>query len=361
MVFGRVISGMEVVKAIELTRTNAQDKPIQPIIVSNCGEIKQTAAAEGAAATTTAAAALKGKSAATIDHDSDDEQHELSATAAAASSSQPLYPVSNGARVGDAAPSAVAAAVAEEARLKAELAKLPADLNPRARKMAELKLKMAAGSRANAAGVAEEGRKVQSKEAAAADSGESGSKKQLSNAEFQAKRAAWEKDQLASGSDPALAYLHETAENAEHRGGIKKDKAMKNKASFGWDVFNADAQYNAYTKRLNALPGAAAAESEQNASAASSSSALVPSAAALGSLNFATAAKPSKAGVDRMVAELAERAAGREKFSRRRAFNEEEDVSYINERNRMFNKKAMRAYEPYTLEIRQNIERGTAL
>lgn len=33
----------------------------------------------------------------------------------------------------------------------------------------------------------------------------------------------------------------------------------------------------------------------------------------------------------------------REKFSRRRAFNEDEDISYINERNRVFNKKIARA------------------
>lgn len=48
-------------------------------------------------------------------------------------------------------------------------------------------------------------------------------------------------------------------------------------------------------------------------------------------------------------------------YSRRRTFNEEDDVDYINEHNRLFNKKASRMYDAYTVEIKENLERGTAL
>ena len=51
----------------------------------------------------------------------------------------------------------------------------------------------------------------------------------------------------------------------------------------------------------------------------------------------------------------------RDKYSRRRRFDEEEDVSYINERNMKFNKKLERFYGQYTAEIKQNLERGTAV
>jgi hypothetical protein len=51
----------------------------------------------------------------------------------------------------------------------------------------------------------------------------------------------------------------------------------------------------------------------------------------------------------------------RQQFSRRRRFNEDEDINYINERNRVFNKKLKRFYDPYTSEIKNNLERGTAL
>ena len=40
---------------------------------------------------------------------------------------------------------------------------------------------------------------------------------------------------------------------------------------------------------------------------------------------------------------------------------EGEDISYINKRNKRFNEKINRNYDKHTAEIRQNLERGTAL
>lgn len=51
----------------------------------------------------------------------------------------------------------------------------------------------------------------------------------------------------------------------------------------------------------------------------------------------------------------------RSKYSRRRAHCDEADISFINERNMNFNKKLSRFYDQYTGEIRQNLERGTAI
>jgi hypothetical protein len=51
----------------------------------------------------------------------------------------------------------------------------------------------------------------------------------------------------------------------------------------------------------------------------------------------------------------------RAKFSRRRAHHHDADISYINERNMQFNKKLERFYGKYTQEIRENLERGTAI
>ena len=51
----------------------------------------------------------------------------------------------------------------------------------------------------------------------------------------------------------------------------------------------------------------------------------------------------------------------REKFSRRRIHDDEADIDYINERNMKFNKKLERFYGQYTQEIKQNLERGTAV
>lgn len=51
----------------------------------------------------------------------------------------------------------------------------------------------------------------------------------------------------------------------------------------------------------------------------------------------------------------------RQKFSRRRSTHTDADIDFINERNRVFNKKIKRAFDKYTVEIRNNLERGTAL
>jgi pre-mRNA-splicing factor SYF2 len=51
----------------------------------------------------------------------------------------------------------------------------------------------------------------------------------------------------------------------------------------------------------------------------------------------------------------------REQFHRRRAHNADGDIDYINDRNMRFNKKLDRFYSTYTKEIRDNLERGTAI
>lgn len=71
--------------------------------------------------------------------------------------------------------------------------------------------------------------------------------------------------------------------------------------------------------------------------------------------------QPEDARVDAMVKELEEQAGRRSQFSRRRTHNEDADVTFINERNRNFNKKIARAFDKYTVEIKENLERGTAL
>lgn len=70
--------------------------------------------------------------------------------------------------------------------------------------------------------------------------------------------------------------------------------------------------------------------------------------------------KDSKEGIERMVEDVNKQIEVRSKRSRRRAFDDEADVDYINERNMRFNKKLERFYGEYTDEIKQNFERGTA-
>lgn len=71
--------------------------------------------------------------------------------------------------------------------------------------------------------------------------------------------------------------------------------------------------------------------------------------------------KDSKESIDRMVDDLNTQVDKRHKFSRRRRFDDDADIDYINEKNMRFNKNLERFYGQYTTEIKQNLERGTAV
>ncbi|KAH9974383.1 SYF2 splicing factor-domain-containing protein [Lactifluus volemus] len=71
--------------------------------------------------------------------------------------------------------------------------------------------------------------------------------------------------------------------------------------------------------------------------------------------------KPSDEAIDRVIGKINQDIDKRRKFSRKRANEDTGDITYINEKNRIFNKKIARYFDKYTAEIRASFERGTAL
>lgn len=71
--------------------------------------------------------------------------------------------------------------------------------------------------------------------------------------------------------------------------------------------------------------------------------------------------KDSPESIDRLIGDMDKEYKKQSKFSRRRTFDDDADIDYINERNLQFNKKIERFYGKYTTEIKQNLERGTAV
>ncbi len=71
--------------------------------------------------------------------------------------------------------------------------------------------------------------------------------------------------------------------------------------------------------------------------------------------------KDTGEAIERMAEDVRKQVEKREKYSRRRMFDADADVDYINERNMNFNKKLERFYGEYTKDIRDNLERGTAV
>ncbi|KAJ4776871.1 Pre-mRNA-splicing factor syf2 [Rhynchospora pubera] len=154
----------------------------------------------------------------------------------------------------------------------------------------------------------------------------------------------------SNGLDMKKAYMLDTQEMAE----TKYKKWEKDPAPQGWDVFNQKTLYNAYKKRtknievdMEAYNKAKEADPEFYREASS--------------LQYGKVGKVQEENIDRMVKELQDTDAKRKAFSRRRKFHEEKDIDSINDRNEHFNKKIERAFGKYTLEIKNNLERGTAL
>ncbi|WOH03685.1 hypothetical protein DCAR_0623084 [Daucus carota subsp. sativus] len=154
----------------------------------------------------------------------------------------------------------------------------------------------------------------------------------------------------ANGLDMSKAYMLDTEQMAE----MKYKKWEKEHAPSGWDVFNQKTLFNAYKKRTKNIDvdlveynkmKEADPEFYRDAS----------------SLQYGKAPKISEDKIDKMVKELKDRDEKRNTFSRRRKFHEEKDIDSINDRNEHFNKKIERAFGRYTLEIKNNLERGTAL
>ncbi|XP_058515921.1 pre-mRNA-splicing factor Syf2-like [Ochotona princeps] len=144
-------------------------------------------------------------------------------------------------------------------------------------------------------------------------------------------------------------YLNEAAALVAAQ---KEKDAKKKNESFGWNVFNEDALYRAHKKRQGEV---VFREQDYLQQKAVLGDAFYDPTSAL--IEF----KPSEAAKQRLVDSVLNAQKRRKNFSRRRIFNEDDNVTYINERNRIYNEKIERAFGANTLQIRQNLERGTAL
>ena len=168
---------------------------------------------------------------------------------------------------------------------------------------------------------------------------------------------AYEKKQQAvqaeggSGEQTEMEYQLDTTAEAAAERQAKAGKKAKRRAEYGWDVFNNEAQYRHYKKQTTRTAEAGRAATGED----------VIDEGDPDPLAYGHAPPVAKERVQALVEDMHEAALRRSSWSRRRTFNEEADVTYINKRNEVFNKKIERSFDPYTAEIRANLERGTAL
>eukprot|EP01116_Phalansterium_solitarium_P004660 TRINITY_DN15706_c0_g1_i1.p1 TRINITY_DN15706_c0_g1~~TRINITY_DN15706_c0_g1_i1.p1 ORF type:complete len:255 (-),score=69.12 TRINITY_DN15706_c0_g1_i1:329-1093(-) len=216
----------------------------------------------------------------------------------------------------------------------------------REQKLFDLRMKANAGRKHNYQEVSEEDRR--SKEPAGAEA------KRERDA-YQKQKEDDEQRMREEGLDPDKErLLNQSSAEAEWRA----KKAKRSDASFGWEQFNTDAEYNSYERRVKSSAQVDAALYDKQREELGADSFY---AAPHTNLAYGTTPDVPQSRVDAMADELAKQVAKRGTFSRRRERIEGEYQYHISERNRVYNKKLERAFGKYTTEIRQNLERGTAL
>jgi len=341
VVFGHVIKGMNVVNVIQNLPTKNyrgnQHKPKYPVKITECGDLSVWQQIESNLMQQEQLRALDD------DHDEEHVFHALSQSTQTqkskgkeeetANTAQPTQPSSSSSTQKQTNSNTKHDGADEQ---KAEQSKV--DDDPLKQKLFELRMKRNEARKLN--------KNAMMDEYTALNESANDSKK---NANKRRKRKRKELVDTAS-------YLHESAEYAQNMEERKKRKVENER--FGWNVFNDDTLYRAYEKRI------AAKNMNPNNERKEGFIANTKQLANVNSLDYAQQSEEdelNEENVDNMVNELNEQREKRKKYQRRRTYYQDADVSYINKRNMVFNKKVERAYGAYTAEIRANLERGTAL
>ena len=178
--------------------------------------------------------------------------------------------------------------------------------------------------------------------------GEAGLKAERSQKAYEKKQ---EEEAAAGGPKTEAEKLLETTAMEAEAKHHKEEKKGKRRAEHGWDVYNNEAQYRHYKKQTRRADDAGRAPTGDD----------VVDEGDPDPLAYGQAAPVPKERVQALVEDMHDAALRRASWSRRRTFHEDKDVTYINRRNEVYNKKIERAFDPYTAEIKANLERGTAL
>ena len=182
--------------------------------------------------------------------------------------------------------------------------------------------------------------------------GEAGLKAERQQKAYEKKQAA--EKEAGGPQTEAEKQLETTAQEAWDKLHKREKKEKRGReGGGGWDVFNNEAQYRHHKKQIR--------RAENEGRAAVGVEGAFEDEGDADPLAYGQAPPIPKERVQALVEDMHEAALRRASWSRRRTFDESADVTYINKRNEVFNKKIERAFDPYTAEIKANLERGTAL
>ena len=162
----------------------------------------------------------------------------------------------------------------------------------------------------------------------------------------------------ASGNTKAeqkkLASLSQPAHDSIRRANAKADRDERGRHGVE-DYYNPEGQYSNYERNLNAVRRVAPRSSGEAVG-----DSYDPTLTNRADAHADRAAASEREGGRRLADEMKRRAEKR--ANRKRPIEyDAQDVTSINDRNKRFNRKIGRNFDQHTAEIRQNLERGTAL
>jgi len=216
------------------------------------------------------------------------------------------------------------------------------------RRMRKLKLKMNQARQLNNKEVLKEGERLSSMEGAAAVRKRQMIKdKKMNQADWKAKNS--KAMGVAAAHCIDAKHLVQQADSSLKAAYKKNEKAKSNRFEMQ-DYYNSEGQHRNYERNIRSLSHAAVPLNDSHNSAATFDPIM----------NAADEAR-DRQGARNLANEMKRRVEKQVKKKRERMEFEETDVTYINKRNKRFNQKISRNFDKHTAEIRQNLERGTAL
>jgi cyclophilin family peptidyl-prolyl cis-trans isomerase len=170
----------------------------------------------------------------------------------------------------------------------------------------------------------------------------------------------------AASRAKATSYLSEPAALAEAKAGSAVDKERRVLLAYGRNAFSEEAMARTHEQRLGRLGAANRDNAAASAAAASGGAGDVVASLAPGQALVGSGAVQSDyvdpAGLDRLLGDFADRDAARAANARKSRSRRGGDGGgpFINEGNRGYNQTVSKAFDKFTVEIKQNLERGTA-
>ena len=161
-----------------------------------------------------------------------------------------------------------------------------------------------------------------------------------------AKETLKEKNELLEryGVDPSQIYLLDTAESVLKKK-LRNDKKEENiRASIGYHAQNEETAHRSYLKHVAKIP---MGEMVSNVSSSV--------------LDYGKDGGVELEAKERLAQEIVNRNLKVRNRNAKKALLDGEDVTAINSRNEAYNKMVSKTFDKYTAEIRENLERGTAL